>query len=127
MKTAELTGPALDWAVWAALGKDGPVYFQIDHTNPRHLQSFHDLRGGHPIHQQARWSERWDQGGPIIEREDISIDQREGEPCRAFTGTPVHHTFAMFAPHGRPLIAAMRCFVASKLGEEVNIPKELQA
>ena len=24
-----------------------------------------------------------------------------------------------------PLIAAMRCFVASKLGDEVDIPKEL--
>jgi len=26
-----------------------------------------------------------------------------------------------------PLTAAMRCFVASKLGEEVNIPQELLA
>jgi hypothetical protein len=32
----------------------------------------------------------------------------------------------LYQEHGpTPLIAAMRCFVASKLGDEIEIPKEL--
>jgi hypothetical protein len=68
----------------------------------------------------------WDQAGPIIERERIFI-----KPCtssnlwRSYimskTGEGVSHSCI----GERPLIAAMRCYVHSKLGDEVEIPEGL--
>lgn len=62
-------------------------------------------------------SGEWTQGGPIIERELIDI---------------IHARETWTAFHGRvstppstgptPLIAAMRCYVVSKLGETVEVP-----
>lgn len=60
----------------------------------------------------------WSQGGPIIEREKTAIrfvpwDTWVAE-CKGYTGEGT-----------TPLIAAMRCYVASKLGDEVEVPEEL--
>ena len=66
----------------------------------------------------------WAQGGPIIEREGIDLQYQGGDndkwaadmfgaECSVYGDTP--------------LIAAMRCYVASKLGDEVEIPEELTA
>lgn len=102
IKTSELTGAALDWAVAHALGLTAGRFYGL---------------GG--------FSTDWSQGGPIIEREKINLDQFKGYPCRAHLGTHVQYEHAMFAPEGQPLIAAMRCYVASKLGDEVDVPEEL--
>ena len=96
---ALLQGVALDWAVWSALGL--PATY-LDHN-------------GHA----ANFSTQWAQGGPIIEREGISIDLWGNDKwvanyCEA----------EQFGP--TPLVAAMRSYVASKLGDEVNIPEELK-
>ena len=64
----------------------------------------------------------WPQGGPIIERERISIvDSDSGEEWNAM------YRFKLVADDEywsgpTPLIAAMRCFVATKLGDELEIP-----
>lgn len=65
----------------------------------------------------------WSQGGPIIERECIAIhrDMRFAETIWV-AGIPFNQNLS--GP--TPLIAAMRCYVASKLGEEVEIPEELK-
>lgn len=64
-------------------------------------------------------SENWSQGGPIIERENICLVELNNTGIwRAFCGDK-----QVNGP--TPLIAAMRCFVASKLGDEVDIPEEL--
>ena len=64
----------------------------------------------------------WKQGGPIIEREGLSCEPFKGKKnnWRCFELT-VGHVYA--GP--TPLIAAMRCYVASKLGDEVEVPDEL--
>jgi hypothetical protein len=77
------------------------------------------------------YSTDWAQGGPIIERERLSF-------CyNGFNGdaTPPEKAYIGFIWNGHqhedlafgetPLIAAMRCYVASKLGDEVEIPEEL--
>ena len=63
-------------------------------------------------------STNWSHGGPIIEREGIAIG-KSWEGWKAFTETSG-------GEGPTPLIAAMRCYVASKLGDEVEIPEELQ-
>jgi hypothetical protein len=104
MKTAELTGVALDWAVAEA---DGVKVLIIE--------------------QQIVWPEdyepstKWAIGGPIIEREGIEL------LCESLGFRWV--AMPQKGPEWQgptPLIAAMRCYVASKLGEEVDVPKELQ-
>ena len=79
----------------------------------------------------------WVQGGPIIDRERIGVlppvVRRIGAERHAFS---VDYWRAMSqrdedeqATHGRgstPLIAAMRCYVASTLGDEVEVPEELK-
>jgi hypothetical protein len=100
MKTSELTGAALDWAVaicehnvgWEPEGEDRDFY-----------------------------STNWAQGGPIIEREKLNLWWCKGN--QFYTSTHQDGTTVEDGP--TPLIAAMRCYVASKLGDEVEIPEEL--
>lgn len=104
IKTSELTGAALDWAV-----------NQIEECCDDPCA---------PL-----FSTDWEQGGPIIEREEISIS-REFASSRvewaAWTPAPIRDDAEAFGYGPTPLIAAMRCYVSSKLGDEVEIPEELK-
>jgi hypothetical protein len=93
----------------------------------------------HVLHYGGRswpfqYSTDWSQGGPIIYREGIrtaptitrsawmaQIRHTKSHPLVA------HPVLAGWtnANGPTPLIAAMRCFVASRLGDEVDVPKEL--
>lgn len=62
----------------------------------------------------------WAQTGPIIEREEISVTPNGDGRWWAHCPRRVLHQY------GRtPLTAAMRCYVASRLGDEVEIPDDL--
>lgn len=77
-------------------------------------------------------AESWSVAGPIIEREGISTVRDEGDDYwQAVTDA---NSGSMFGPGlcgnnfqcgPTPLIAAMRCYVASRLGDEVDVPDEL--
>ena len=116
MKTSELTGAALDWAVATCEGAYTPsVDTDVDGTKRVNY-------GG----MYPEWSTDWSQGGPIIEREGMQIYRID----QSFWGTTIwwddEHGASEFTQKGpTPLIAAMRCYVASKLGDNVDIPKEL--
>ena len=71
-------------------------------------------------------STKWSQGGPIIERERITVDASAilGQWMAVFY-VPNEEPWEMRGP--TPLIAAMRCYVASKLGDEVEVPYALFA
>lgn len=112
IKTSELTGAALDLAVAIAVGRTD---VRVDEDG--------ELVGQHEFDYYTDWA----QGGPIIERERIHIrpNQSDGN-FKAFviirpTGLAHRHDGPT------PLIAAMRCYVASKLGDEVEVPEELCA
>ena len=111
VKTSELTGAALDWAVAKceeSLGLDNAERFLRDHR----------------IGFTTRYSETWSQGGPIIEREGICL-YFNPEDADAFEWHAEDRSHALYLEGPTPLIAAMRCYVASKLGDEVKIPEEL--
>ena len=96
MKTSELSGAALDWAVNMADGLHGVL-------------------------APVAYSSNWSFSGPIIEREGIGLDYYPDSGLW-HAGTCEGTVWGM----GRtPLIAAMRCYVISKLGDEVEIPEEL--
>ncbi len=123
MKTSELIGPALDWAVAKCEGKNG-VLRDDGITRCIVIASASGVYKG-------TWkpSVNWSQSGPIIERELIRViaPTMRGIDwiARIKQGLPssMHGWFEKTGP--TPLIAAMRCYVASKLGEEVEIPNEL--
>lgn len=121
MKTADLIGHPLDWAVAKALGLDVALITHANGTQPV-------IPAGNSFNY-AGYSSLWDQGGPIIEREEIGIKRRApsmpGEGWEAMGSITARGAGYRWSVGPTPLIAAMRCFVASKLGDEVGIPKEL--
>lgn len=117
MKTSELTGDALDWAV-ALIEFPEPDYEDDDRLVY--------VYGDDEFHFAP--STDWAQGGPIIEREEIELT-RGTEDSSGWTATIDLYEGDVMRETQQgttPLIAAMRCYVASKLGEEVEIPDELK-
>lgn len=66
----------------------------------------------------------WDQGDPIIERERISIKAQQPDWTAYIAICDGMTDRVLRGP--TPLIAVMRCFVCSRLGETVEIPEELE-
>lgn len=111
LKTRELTGPALDWAVAKAEGHD-----VID---PTWWVDFGD---------ECCYSTNWSQGGPIIDREGLSISNDQWyDKWASWTPAPIRDDAEHFGYGPTPLLAAMRCYVASVMGDEVDVPDELMA
>ena len=117
MKTSELTGTALDWAVakcegwkdWVA--DDEAFTWAPDGCGWLSLESY-------------KPSTDWSQGGSIIEREGIHIG-RIHAPAHMKKEFGDFYWIANGVRGQTPLIAAMRCYVASKMGTEIDVPEEL--
>jgi hypothetical protein len=123
MKVAELEGALLDY--WVAKAEeltepfiyDGSCQYWVsdsDENDDRSSVRFHPSRD-------------WAQGGQIIERESINILRFDDpkEPWAAVIYQSAEHwidtSWFDIDWHGAtPLVAAMRCYVASKFGEEVQ-------
>lgn len=125
IKTSELTGAALDWAVAQIEGHrvrwyGSPIYCAYVPKGKR---------------SDYKWqpSLNWKQGGPLLERffvvtgnatyGDGSIFE---DICYGIIGENPdsgEHLHREFGPNR--LVAGMRCIVASELGDEVDVPEEL--
>lgn len=132
IKTSELTGPALDWAVAKAEGLKPHAMVERDYGQAAHrpLNRWAAINLTPVGHDVFSPSTDWAQGGPIIEREQIHT---YFDPECMWADVPAPAVWVAWINcggmrrwHGRTLlIAAMRCFVASRLGDEVGVPKEL--
>jgi hypothetical protein len=132
IKTSELTGAALDWAVakcegdkvfrprvarpddwdkaaWLENGSDDRYVVRVQHENYARF-----------VDWTYNPSTNWMIGGPIIEREEIAVG-KGWKQWAAFKDADTED--GVVGP--TPLIAAMRCYVASQLGDEVDVPDEL--
>lgn len=116
IETKDLTGAALDWAVAKA---EGELPMHIRASEP-HLWNEDHSYGYSP-------STDWSQAGPIIEREVISLigPSNHWPDWRALYDNGIGASAAREVSGETPLIAAMRCYVASKLGASVEVPVEL--
>ncbi len=108
IKTSELIGAALDWAVAKCEGYQSAI--------EKHEYLVTDFP----------YSTDWAQGGPIGEREKIWVkypynEVGEIEAFHVRSGWP--SSFSASGP--TELVAKMRCYVASKLGDEIDVPDEL--
>lgn len=161
IKTNELIGLPLEWAVAVCEGHDVVVLTPEEHrarwfeyVSPDKLEkekADYDhyiapvvkpvicVRGDDgfkrwPTHREVamlwgegipvfQYSKSYAQAGPIIGREKISVVKQD---------PPADNWWAFCAQQApgdgygpTPLIAAMRCYVASKLGAEIDVPEEL--
>ena len=128
MKTSELIGPALDWAVAKAQGWTDYPTDSIEQGSKWHCDPENTPFGRVMWKDHFTPSTNWAQGGPIIEREGLGLRVHCTENGK-ITSWASELEWPMTPDKGAcgptPLVAAMRCFVASKLGDEVEIPEEL--
>ena len=121
IKTDELIGEALDWAVCQAEG---------DELAARNIEYPEQAKYFPKISPSTNWA----LAEPIIEREKIEIvrgndlffpkGNEKGELYEKLW-LASYHGGRKF--HGQtPLIAAMRCYVASYFGDEIKIPENLR-
>ncbi|EKD22533.1 MAG: hypothetical protein ACD_85C00001G0005 [uncultured bacterium] len=149
IKTCELTGAALDWAVAKCEGADTrnnalvwflpyeadsvePLQFicqadDEDHAKEQCENAYPDCTVDRVEHIGPHlYSSDWAQGGPIIDRM-----VREGLRLMGYKSLPTDPTSCQaqignIVTGGQtPLIAAMRVCVSYKLGDEVEVPDEL--
>lgn len=118
-KTQDLVDAALDWAVASIekLPADLLIWSDGQPVIKRTVLGCTDLL-------RCEFSTNWAQGGPIIEREKITITG-EGFPWWECQKGWYAHIGDLYTWGDTPLEAAMRCYVASKLGREVDVPEEL--
>ena len=112
IRTSELTYAALDWVVATCEGysvsisESGEVIIMregvVDYFDPHR---------------------NWGWGGPIIEREKIQINPSISSDAWGAANPSKDQCVWVWAE--TPLIAAMRSFVASRLGKEVEVPDDL--
>jgi hypothetical protein len=111
IKTSELTGTALDWAVAKCEGVK--------------VEKIMGLR----YWSSANWhqySTDWAQAGPIIERNNIGVICQSVTATGKYRCVELRNKNAIYYYYGPTiLIAAMRCYCRSKFGNEVEIPEEL--
>jgi len=99
IKTSELTGQKLDLIVHDLLHPDEPI--KEGCTAPP-------------------YSSDWSFGGPIIEREYMYL-----EYSGIWRSYCTQNGNSFMSVGETPLIAAMLCFVESKLGEEIDVSEEM--
>ena len=103
VQTRKLAGAALDWAV-ASCNGDEPL-----------------KAGGTGL----RYSTDWDCGGPLLDKyiDGLSVTETP-------TGGKLYHATRIYGgcvsmPGETKLVAVCRCYVASVMGYEVDVPEEL--
>lgn len=128
VKTADLTGEALGWAVGKAEGLD-VLLAPPQYGNPWRVFARYQ---GQAIEHTKRYNpwEDWALGGPLIER--IDPEERRvpkvlggGRGAEVWIDLGDGDARAGFGSGENRLIAATRAYVAAKLGDTVQVPKEL--
>lgn len=136
-ETAKLEGAALDWLVAKCEGYSNLRLNTHRFAAPNEWIMDSPRKEYGPV-ELATYapSTDWEQGGPIIEREEIELHvlaswiavelhptYKLGDMWEANIWPPDRDLITFCGP--TPLTAAMRCYVASKLGDEVEVPDGL--
>lgn len=120
IKVSEATNIQLDWLVAKCEGHQWRCPWMLEKDGYAAWMSY-ERAWGSPT---PEYTTDWSQMGPIIERVVLSLIRRTDGQWTADNFSvmtrPQHLEFGPTA-----LIAAARCYVMSKLGEEVEVPEEL--
>ena len=132
IKVSEAIGPVLDWLVAKCEGAFDLQRRECFHNRPWFFYMRDDDEPDivrHTYLNEYEPSTDWAQGGQIIEREEIGV--KRNAPCSDGRQWEASPSITAKGAGGRwgygptPLIAAMRCYVASRMGNEVEVPEEL--
>lgn len=120
VKTADLSGEALGWAVGTAEGLDlflaPPQY-----GNPwRVFARYQATATGHERRYNP-W-EDWALGGPLIDKHNAMV---RGFPNQLYADRPIARVSAKWVDGTTNLIALCRAIAKAALGYTVQVPKEL--
>lgn len=117
MKVSELSGVQLDWAVAKCEG-----------IEVRLVEGVVEGVLVDALGLQFSPSIDWSYGGMVIEREKIDVCWCKKWFAWAKTkfDGPSDEEPELRKEGPTPLIAAMRCYAASKLGDEIELPEELK-
>lgn len=126
VKTRELNGGALDWAVAVARGWTDVKITGFEDPNEPDYPFFRptkEVDGVLVCGSGLSWapSVSWSQGGPLIDHFDIEL-------ARRIDPVDKHSAFGnrlIYAVGPTKLIAAMRCIVAEAMGYRVLVPDVL--
>lgn len=147
IRASQLAGTALDWAVATCegiaihFGHDGRTAFDREKHPDIHCEEV-DAQFG--VYSPSTLPE---QGKPIIEREGIILENKPNGEWHAIKDTRIDDRrhweknrftnptsrqrksrpdqFLFVCAAATPLLAAMRCHVAARLGDEIAVPDEL--
>jgi len=121
VKVSEAKGQVLDYLVAQAMGMK--IYRSKSGRWMRANYGEFNHRHGTPWFEPTR---NWGYAGPIIEREWLDVTPWPNESDEDMRWQCKQHDSIDCVAFGpTPLIAAMRCYVASQLGDEVEVPDEL--
>ncbi len=115
VKTQDLSGAALDWSVAKADG----VEISLAGAHP------HAVVDGRLVGNYAP-STKWSQGGPLIESGELTVEPSAWDwkgACVLWRAQAEGED--VYFEHVNLLVAAMRAFAHSKLGDTVSVPREL--
>ncbi len=115
IKSNELKGAALDWAVAQVSGAELDI---IDMPSGPYIGLKGRTPDGFPTHYSP--STMWGHGGPLIEEYGVRFLSHGDE----YVAIPKKGDGNVYSAPGH-LTSAMRAIVASELGDEVDIPEEL--
>lgn len=124
VKTADLIGPALDWAVANAAGwpveiKPHGQYSNASTGHKLKARSYRLWMVSDVDPEECTPSSDWSQGGPLIEKHTSTVTHA------AYDAGWWAHSGNHIGEGKTPLIAACRAIVAAKLGDVVGVPTEL--
>ena len=131
VRASNLVGAALDWAV--AIVTHGKGYGGADSVlcPPEGAVEMNEddgtlwvCSGG--FHPKGHWSPStdWSQGGPLIDKHGGSVQHDRGVPLSTrYSAGPDGDAVWCYGP--TPLIAFCRGLVRYKIGDTVQVPKEL--
>lgn len=136
IKTSELNGKALDWAVATIEGRT--IRRDPMAINDKSYWIWEETPSGHggiilsksvylQIGPGAKYSPstNWEQAGPIMEKAEIDTFMEQHD-LKIWAAEIYYSPKGYVRTRGSTKInAAMRCFVASKVGETVEIPGDL--
>lgn len=135
-KTAGLIGPALDWAVAKARGwQMVRVPTDIDGNFGGEVLAPPDFSSDFKFPNRGRvgaafflrrWSTDWSQGGPLIEKYRPDMQTGPGGKVGAYLNNNGGDPAPLVCCTGETyLIALCRAIAFAKLGDTVQVPKEL--
>lgn len=119
IRISEATPLQIDWLVAKCEGKDGVLH---DDGITRCIV----IAAPSGVYKGTwRPSLNWSQAGPIIEREKLDAFWNADAEWWSVAGYDERADREVVMRDKSYLVAAMRCYVASKLGDTVDIPEEL--